>query len=153
MATSLHGLDPICMTKQRCLKVEPTSLLTITEPTASPDPPQQQAHTQLETPRATHTVRQSLNHSANTCLPSGSGTHTHASLNVCPRVSKGQVCTVLVLCLHEILLWQLAYQQFAVQQLQDCPPSWAGRLQDPFVGNSQHGGQNEIHCTEGQSML
>ncbi len=48
MLTSLHGLDPICMTEQHCLKAELASLLTITEHTASPDPPEQQSHTQLD---------------------------------------------------------------------------------------------------------
>ena len=56
----LHGLDPICMTEHHCLKVEPASLLTITEHSASPEPPEQQAHTRLEPPRATHTLHHSF---------------------------------------------------------------------------------------------
>ncbi len=68
-------------------------------------------------------------------------------------LSKGQVCTVLVLSLHEVLFWQLAYQQYAVQQLQDCPCSWVGQMQGPVGGKGQYYGQTQMHYTEAQSML
>ncbi len=102
------------MTEQHCLKVEPASLLTITEHTASPTP-QNSRHILSYNPQEPLTLHHnhSVIHQTHVC-PQGQ-VHTHSSLNMCPPHGSGMYSPGPLL--HEVLFWQLAYQQSAVQQL------------------------------------
>ncbi len=80
------------MTEQHCLKVEPASLLTITEHTAPPGQLKQQTHTQLDPqePLTLHFIWSFIKHMSS---PRVRYTHSFVEHESCPRIRYIQSCS------------------------------------------------------------
>ena len=115
------------------------------------DPPEQQAHTQLEPPRAPQTVLQIFNHSSNVSPPRIRYIHSVIELVSSPRVRCAQFWTSA--CMRSYPgSWHI--NSLVCSSYKTVHPAGQADRRILFGGSWwRYCGQHQMHCTEAQLML